>query len=470
MHKDIRKEEFLKLCEDLEKGTITIEQFKILSDLKEKNAVSLIINILEIDDLENKNILFETILKQDNIEPVCATLRAIFRKSPIYKTDIERQNFIFQIIVDNFNEADEIGELLQHDILWDNKEFVDNIINILKDIPKENYEELRKFNTIIRLFNTEAKKNLNLFEDKNFLYLAYNAFKIKEKDEAEDYLESIKIENIRKEKIWNKYLYKASERPHGVHPMFSFTWAYKLREFDENNRLYFLTEKIKEIDTSNLTEREKEEKFIKLTHNIINIDEEMIKKFSDNNLKYLIDRATIDDEFYETKEILNAVNEGKITLEEAKKLKKTLEKISWSNVRSTTLYVYLDDKNLLCDEDFKKLENCSYDEAKLIITKLAIEKNKDKYKNEGLSYFGEKFSNTFVEYINRNKFTKEELLEIKDKIISSKSKFVPDKKTFIVDTSSIVEEAELPKEKIKQEKVEKQLVKRSGIRFPWQKK
>ena len=178
----------------------------------------------------------------------------------------------------------------------------------------------------------------------------------------------------------------------------------------------------------------------------------MIKKFSDNNLKYLIDRATIDDEFYETKEILDAVNEGKITLEEAKKIKKTLEKISWSNVRSTTLYVYLDDKNLLCDEDFKKLENCSYDEAKLIITKLAIEKNKDKYKNEGLSYFGEKFSNTFVEYINRNKFTKEELLEIKDKITSSKSKFVPDKKTFIVDTSSIVEEAELPQEKIKQEK------------------
>lgn len=470
MHKEIKKEEFLKLCEALEKGTITLEQFNKLSDLEKTNEVSALIHIMETTGLENKDILFENIIKEDNIEPICATLRAIFRKSPIYKTDIERQNFIFQIIVDNFNEADEISELLQHDILWSNKEFVDNIMNILKDIPKENYEELRKFNTIIRLLNTEAKKNLILFEDKNFLSLSYNAFKIKETDEAEDYLESIMIENIRKEKIWNKYLYKASERPHGVHPMLAFTWSYKLREFDENNRLSFLTEKIKEIDESNISENEKEERFKKLTHNIINIDEEMIEKFGDDNLNYLIDCATVDDEFYETKEILNAVNEGKITLEEAKEIKKTLEKMSWSNVRSMTLYVYLDDKNLLCDEDFKKLENCSYDEAKLIITKLAIEKNKDKYKNEGLSYFGEKFSNTFVEYINRNKFTKEELLEIKDKITSSKSKFVPDKKTFVVDTSSIVEEVELPKEKIKQEKVEKQLVKRSGIRFPWQKK
>lgn len=472
MNIDIRKEEFLNLCEALEKGIITIEQFKILSDLENKSEMSALINIMETAGLENKDILFENILKQYNIEPVCATLKEIFTKSPIYKIDIERQNFIFQVIVDNFNEVVELSNLFSNDIIWNNKKFVDKIMDILKDIHKENYGELRKFNTIIRLLNKETKKNLNIFEDEKFLSLSYNAFKIKEIDEAEDYLESIKIENIRKEKIWSKYLHKASDRPYGVHPMLDFTWSYKLKEFDDNNRLSFLTKKIEEIDTSNLSEREKEEKFIKLTHNVINIDEEIIKEFTDDNFKYLIDQAAKDEKFYETKELLEAVQEGKITLEEAKEIKKKLEKISWSNVRSMALYTYLDDKKLLSDDDFKSLENCSYDKAKLMITKLAIEKGNDKYKNEGITYFGEKFSKTFIEYLNTNEFTKEEILELRDKILSLKPKFVPHKKTFVVDTSSIVEEVELTEKEIEkeiaEEKFKKMVKRRKEERRKWE--
>ena len=45
MNIDIRKEEFLNLCEALEKGIITIEQFKILSDLENKSEMSALINI-----------------------------------------------------------------------------------------------------------------------------------------------------------------------------------------------------------------------------------------------------------------------------------------------------------------------------------------------------------------------------------------------------------------------------------------
>jgi len=117
MHQDIRKEELLKLCEALEKGTITLEQFNKLSDLEKTNEVSALIHIMETTGLENKDILFENIIKEDNIKPICAMLKEIFRKNIIYKTDIERQNFIFQVIVDNFNNALELSNLLSNDVI-----------------------------------------------------------------------------------------------------------------------------------------------------------------------------------------------------------------------------------------------------------------------------------------------------------------------------------------------------------------
>ena len=440
MNIDIRKEEFLNLCEALEKGIITIEQFKILSDLENKSEMSALINIMETAGLKNKNNLFANIIKQYNIEPVCATLKEIFTKSPIYKIDIERQNFIFQVIVDNFNEVVELSNLFSNDLIWNNKKFVEKIMYKLKDIPKGRYDLSHKFNKIIGLVNLEVYKNRELFLDETFMSVLPRVFKVPEEENVEDYLECIKIKEVREKEIWSKYLDKVYKE-RSEFSVGYFEWAYKLREFDENNKLSFLTEKIEEIDTSELTEREKYKKIMTLAHNTINIDEEIIKNFSDDNFTYLIDQAVVDDEkFYETKMLMEKVGEGKITLEEVSLIKKKLEKISWSNVRSMALYTYLDDKKILSDDDFKSLENCSYDKAKLIITKLAIEKGNDKYKNEGITYYGESFSKGFIEYLNTNEFTKEEILELRDKIVTSESKFVPDKKTFVIDTSSIVED------------------------------
>ena len=471
MNIDIRKEEFLNLCEALEKGIITIEQFKILSDLENKSEMSALIHIMETTGLENKDILFENIIKEDNIEPICTILKKIFRKNAIYRTDIERQHFIFQVIVDNFNNALELSNLFSNDVIWNNKDFRDNIMFKLKLIPEENYESLREFNMKIKLLNSEVTKDKTLFLDEAYLSSVDSVFRIHKEDNVEDYLDCIRIESVRENQNFTKILEKVYKK-YDEHVFGYYQVAYKLEEFDNKGKLSYLIDKVEEIVTSDLNGGEKYEKYINLFRNVINIDKEMIENFSDDNLKYLIDQAMIDEEFFETKEILNAVNEGKITLEEAKEIKKKLEKISWHNVRSMALYVYLDDKNLLCGEDFKKLANCSYDEAKIIITKLAIKKNNDKYKNEGLTYFGEKFSNNFVEYINKNELTKEELLEIRDKIRTSESKFIPSEKTFIIDTSSIVKEVESTKEEEKEEKNIKKIVKsrKSGIRFPWQKK
>lgn len=472
MNIDIKKEEFLKLCETLEKGTITLEQFNKLSDLEKTSEISALIHIMETPGLENKDILFENIIKEDNIEPICATLKKIFRKNTIYRTDVERQNFIFQVIVDNFNNALELSNLFSNDVIWNNKEFVDNIMLKLKLIPEENYESLREFNMKIKLLNSEVTKEKTLFLDDAYLSSVDSIFRIHKEDNVEDYLDCIRIESVRENQNFIKILEKVYKK-YDEHVFGYYQVAYKLEEFDNNGKLSYLIDKVEEIATSDLNGGEKYEKYINLFRNVINIDKEMIENFSDDNFKYLIDQAAVDDEkFYETKEILNAVSEGKITLEEAKEIKKKLEKISWHNVRSMALCVYLDDKNLLSDEDFKKLESSSYDEAKMIITKLAIKKNNDEYKNEGLTYFGEKFSNNFIEYINKNELTKEELLEIRDKIITSGSRFVPEKKIFIVDTSSIVEEIELPKEEEQEEKNIKKIAKsqKSGIRFPWHKK
>jgi len=462
MHQDIRKEELLKLCEALEKGTITLEQFNKLSDLEKTNEVSALIHIMETTGLENKDILFENIIKEDNIKPICAMLKEIFRKNIIYKTDIERQNFIFQVIVDNFNNALELSNLLSNDVIWNNKEFVDNIIFRLKLIPEEKYESLCKFNTVIKLLNLEIAKNIEIFNDETFISAIYHVLKSRKEDCIRDYLESIKIESVRKNQNFLEFLDKVYKEQ-SEHTLFGYEIAYKLEEFDKNNRLSVLLDKVEEIATSDLNGGQKHEKYMKLSRNVINITEEMIEKYSDDNLKYLIEQATIDDKFNETKELLDAVDKGDITLEEASKIKKYLEKISWHNVRSMALYVYLDDKNLLSEEDFQNFESCSYDKAKLIITRLSIEKGNDEYKNEGLSYFGEKFSKGFIEYLNSNNLTKEEILELRDKIVHLESKFVPHKKTFIIDTSSIVEEPELTEKEIEKEiekENSKQMVKR----------
>lgn len=80
MYQDIKKEEFLKLCEALEKGTITLEQFNKLSDLEKTSEISALIHIMETPGLENKDILFENIIKEDNIELICATLKKFLEK------------------------------------------------------------------------------------------------------------------------------------------------------------------------------------------------------------------------------------------------------------------------------------------------------------------------------------------------------------------------------------------------------
>lgn len=134
--------------------------------------------------------------------------KKIFRKNTIYRTDVERQNFIFQVIVDNFNNALELSNLFSNDVIWNNKEFVDNIMLKLKLIPEENYESLREFNMKIKLLNSEVTKDKTLFLDEAYLSSVDSVFRIHNEDNVEDYLDCIRIESVRENQNFTKILEK----------------------------------------------------------------------------------------------------------------------------------------------------------------------------------------------------------------------------------------------------------------------
>jgi len=452
MNKYIQRQEFLALCEALEKNIITLEQFKIISNIADEEERKIILNFMMIENINIKNELFEKIIERIERQAICEVLIGVFNKIPIYKLDLERQKFILEIIGSNPRIIKSILKLFENDFLWNNKEFVEKIKNTAQNTKQSNHIFIKEFNFINYTLIDEIKKNPAAYEKDEIIKLLENTYKLPNCETVEDYIKCLRIESMQKDPILFDYLIRAykeaSNRKWRVCNLICYD---KLKEMDEHNRFATLTEKLKEIGES--LEKENDKELLNFFDNILNIEKEIIEKYEDEFFKFLIDYAVEKENFYQTKELVEYARKKSVALEEISIIKEELKKIERDNVRQLVLDTYLKDKDLFNKVMLKYLRYASYSEAQLLITRVAIKKNSQEIIKKSLENYGERFKEGFIEYLNIEDLTKEELLAIRDEVKILPSEFSHIKETFIVDTSSIVEEKETTEE-IKEEKPE----------------
>lgn len=419
MKKNIKKSQFLNLCEALELGVITTEQFYVLTN-KDPDVATSTIEGLKL--LENKdNNIFDALCNNENY----FNIYEIIKKYEVYRTDIKRQQFIIEN-QDNI-AITKIANILQNDNIWSDKEFVNILLNKSTDIMAF-LEIYRDINDLLasndELFNNEKDRKII----KKIISQNYTNVNV--------LLDYLKIDSLRQSPVWFDYLtdYYNNER----NPV-----NYKIcfYSFEEAGCMEKLTQKlIKITNASNSTEL-----FSNFFKNIVSIKDFSGKMSDEEQEEYHIKFNALlhystkkPDDFGIIREITDLIFEKKLDSDKLEAIYQKVVSCQDPNVQSLVIEIYRNYSSaIINDQVISNIRELSYDEAQNYLLSRGVEINDEKYIAKMKKYYGESLSSNLVDYINREKLTKEKLLEIRDNILKSPTIF--DGENFVVDSASFID-------------------------------
>lgn len=432
MQANIKKEQFILLCNELEQETITLEQFNCLSNEKSFDKVKKIIEVMKQKDLVNKHEVF-AILAILISEYKFDMFYSMFQYKE-YRTDRKRQCAIYERL--NDPGIYDIIKLLQYDFYFYDQEFLTNI-PVYSDENKKEYQEFINRVSVL-CDDMQSVENSEFYKLETVQKLVKKVLlELDGHDSLKDLIRIMHLDGMLDRTIWFEYLTKIYNKNENQY--YPYTYNTLAEELIKNNRMDEVTKKIEEIDTLEKTEEEKIELVSKFLNNIASIRDDILENCSDDHFNFLLDKAvSMEIPFYHAKEMIDIAKENKLPLDDVSKFLDSIEKVEKENTRSLFMQTFMRHPNLINGFGIQKVEKSDYEEAFALLTEEAIKQNDEAYIEKGKQYFGETFSNTFVNYINKGELTKEELLEIRDKILLTSSNFDKTQKTFIVDTENMI--------------------------------
>lgn len=430
MQQNIRKEQFILLCNELEQKTINQNQFGILSDMKNFTQAEKILQIMKMEDLVNKNYLFG-ILEILSVSEYWFDIYCTMFQYPAYRKDVKRQNYIEK----HFGDIgiQKIMELLQYDFCFEDQDF-------LKNMPvcsKENQSFINRVDILCS--DMKSVENTKFYEQEAVQKLVKIALlDLNSHDSMEDFIKIMHLDNMLERPIWFEYLIKIYNKNEKENcPYIYHTLVERLIK---NNRINETTKKIEEINKSEKQEEEKVNIASKFLNNLKSIKDDVLENCSNEHFAFLLNQA-MDDEipFYYAKDMVEIAKENHLSLSYIFKFLKSIGKVENQNARTIFINALKKHPNLINGFDFQKVQKSDYEGAFSLLIKEAIRLNDEEFIEKGKNYFGETFSKDFISYISKNNLTETELFGLRDQIIMASSNFDSNQKTFIVDTTGMID-------------------------------
>lgn len=417
MNKIITKENFLKLCEALEKDIINLEQFHILSNQESMYDAMVIVDIMSLEQVQNRNELFQKLLERTD---VVGSLYHVLKDHPIYLTDLERQKYLFE----NFSSLSYHSiRLLENDALFQNETFRKLIIAIEKsylgrELTSAIYRESEEHPELLD-FPTLEKSLRKLLQLENIRAI-------------DDYIRCMTIPSLQEDPSWYDRLVEFYNHATNL----DFCCAYAFKRLEELEKMDTINEKINTVEgnTTNSGERDNKLKsFFKALPNIAS--DERKELWQEPYFSYLIDISFKENtRINEVKNLVASLIARGFTPNKIFSICNKISEIPTPNIRSIISDAFIN--GLLTEDNLNFLVGKSYDEVYSFIIQRALYLGNTEYIKDGKKYYGESFSKPFCQYVDEDTLTKEELLSIRDAIQEKESIF--DGKSFMIDTRKLV--------------------------------
>lgn len=410
----IHQNNFLLLSEALEKDQITVEEFQTLlkSGLYEGDLKA-IIQILNMDGVQKERLLPRLLELSPYVSP--SAFAAIFSTYPIYCSDIERQEYLFNSR--NFIHILKIAPFLTIDELWQNRSLLNPILDpsfdgdiagLFKEYSKS-YEFIQKYHPDCISYLHPA---LELQNEYDMIY----------------YLQCLRIDGLYQNLIWFEQIFQKYERTPSYTGMrnnyfYSFDSLEELDVMDALNKIVLTIQKKKEEEISACFDC-----FFANVHLLTS----SLKK--EENCLFQDDLITAS--FYFSNSDFGTAIKIITGFENKKEIYEAVFKIQNRQVREKVVNALL--SKVITKEEIPIYETLDYDATNLLLTKKKFEMGNLDLLKDDIQYYGFALPDYFWTFIEQGNMTKEDILKVRN-LLNGMPKDFQDEH-FIIDIDSIIPE------------------------------
>jgi len=411
------------LLELLAQDKINRNQFYQMKDLEDRE-ISNIKDILQLDELTEKDLLIEQLLDCKNLQ--LRSLYSILSEDKEFRTNIEKRNFMIQNIDKPYIKK--WAPFIKYDFVFNDKE-------LLKTILEKEYKEIFLVDTIIKTLLKQIKENPKSYENGSKNAYLKEGLRIKSCENLTRFIESIETIEKLEEPKWYHYLSRCcNEVKFDKYIEFELGVSFKknIKTMYEHGKKEGLNQKLLELDQMETSGEEKLKMFANLIYNLRLIaDEDSDNLDNDKYFDYLMRKSLISPgEFNCHETYIKIFTDDDSPCKEGSKLYQAISELS-----------YIDGIEIICEafetslknvitvdfiKEYQAMEEEKDSENKLedMLEELAIKHNAMDYLEKYCFLENSEDSlNKYAEYINNHKdLTKEELLELRERLIEEKQK------------------------------------------------